>query len=125
LELLKVETDFAAKVVLNERTGTVVAGSNVKIMPVTISHGNLNISVRSYPVISQPTPFSSGNTEVFNNLVPSVTQDSANIIAIEGASNVQEMASALVSLKVSPRDIIAIFQALKQAGALAAEIIIM
>jgi flagellar P-ring protein FlgI len=124
LESLSVQIDYPAKVVLNERTGTVVAGSNVKIQPATITHGNLNISIESYPIISQPNAFSNGTTTVVNNLTPYVTQDSTNAIAIKGASNVQEVAAALNSLKVAPQDIISIFQALKEAGALIAEIII-
>lgn len=124
LESLSVETDYHAKVVLNEKTGTVVAGSSVVIKPVTISHGSLNISIRSNPIISQPGAFSRGNTEVFNNLTPSASQDSSRAIAIQGASNVQEVAAALNSLKVSPKDIIAIFQALKEAGALIADLVI-
>jgi len=125
LENIVIQVDEAAKVVLNERTGTIVAGNNVKIQPVSITHGSLNIQIRSYPIISQPNAFSRGNTVVFNNLVPYVTQDSTRTVAIEGASNVQEVAAALNSLKVSPRDIIAIFQALKEAGALIAELVIM
>jgi len=124
LEGLTVDVDYAAKVVLNERTGTVVSGSNVKIQSVTISHGGLNLSIKSYPVISQPGPFSNGTTAVYNNLVPYASQDSTNTIAIQGASNVQEVAAALNSLKVSPKDIIAIFQALKEAGALVADLVI-
>ena len=124
LEGLTVATDYAAKVVLNERTGTVVAGNNVKIQPVTISHGSLNLTIRSYPIISQPGAFSNGTTAVFNNIVPYASQDSTSAIAIQGASNVQEVAAALNSLKVSPQDIIAIFQALKEAGALIGELVI-
>ncbi|HMN16813.1 MAG TPA: flagellar basal body P-ring protein FlgI [Ignavibacteriaceae bacterium] len=124
LEALTVQTDYVAKVVLNERTGTVVAGTNVQIKPVSITHGSLNITIENYPIVSQPGPFSSGTTAVVNNLVPYAVQDSTNTIAISGASNVQEVASALNSLKVSPKEIIAIFQALKEAGALIAELVI-
>ena len=124
LEKIEVERDIAAKVVLNERTGTVVAGTNVKILPASISHGNLNISIKAFPVISQPSAFSSGETVVFNNRVPKVDQENKSTVSIEGASNVQEVAAALNSLKVSPRDIIAIFQALKEAGSLSAELVI-
>lgn len=124
LEIIPVQNDVIAKVVLNERTGTVVAGNNVKITPVTISHGNLNIDVRSYPVVSQPGAFSNGTTVFFNNQIPYSSQDSSSAVAIQGAGTVQEVASALNSLKVSPRDIIAIFQALKEAGALIAELVI-
>ncbi len=124
LESITVETDEIAKVVLNERTGTVVSGHNVRIKPVTISHGSLNIQVRSMPLISQPGAFSGGSTQFFNNLIPYAKQDTAKAVAIQGASNIQEVAAALNSLKVSPRDIIAIFQALKEAGALVAELVI-
>jgi flagellar P-ring protein precursor FlgI len=125
VENITVQVDDIAKVVLNERTGTVVSGQSVKIQPVTITHGSLNISIRNYPIVSQPNPFSQGKTAVVDNLIPYVQQDSTNTVAIQGASNVQEVAAALNSLKVSPRDIISIFQALKEAGALMAELIIM
>lgn len=125
LESIEVATDYTAKVVLNERTGTVVAGSNVRIQPVTISHGGLNIAVRSYPVVSQPGAFSGGESIFFNNMVPYAAEDSTSAVALEGASNVQEVAAALNTLKVSPQDIIAIFQALKESGALTAELVIM
>lgn len=127
IESIEVNKDVIAKVVLNERTGTVVAGSSVKISPVSISHGSLNITIKSFPIISQPSPFSQGQTTVFNNQVPEVNEDENmnSTYSIEGASNAQEVAAALNSLKVSPRDIIAIFQALKEAGALTAELVIM
>jgi flagellar P-ring protein precursor FlgI len=125
LELLPVETDYVAKVILNERTGTIVSGNNVQIKPVSITHGSLNITIRNFPIISQPGAFSSGTTAIVNNAIPFVTQDSTNTVAIQGASNVQEVAAALNSLKVSPKDIIAIFQALKEAGALVAELVIL
>lgn len=125
LESLAVETDVEAKVVLNERTGTVVSGYNVVIQPVSITHGNLNITIRSYPIISQPGAFSKGTTAIFNNLIPYAQQDSSKTVALNKASNVQEVAAALNSLKVAPKDIIAIFQALKEAGALTAELVIM
>ncbi len=125
LELLPVETDYVAKVILNERTGTIVSGNNVQIKPVSITHGSLNITIRNYPLVSQPGAFSSGTTAIVNNAIPFVSQDSTNSVAIQGATNVQEVAAALNSLKVSPKDIIAIFQALKEAGALVAELVIM
>ncbi len=125
LEGLNVEADYPAKVVLNERTGTVVAGANVKIKPVTISHGGMNIIIRNYPIISQPGAFSNGNTVVMDNMIPYVQRDSTNVVAINGASTVQEVANALNSLKVEPQDIIEIFQALKEAGALVGELVIL
>ena len=90
-------------------------------------NSNSNITIKSFPIISQPSPLSQGQTTVFNNQVPSVNEDDPenSTYSIEGASNAQEVAAALNSLKVSPRDIIAIFQALKEAGALTAELVIM
>ncbi len=125
LEAIQVQTDIMAKVVLNEKTGTVVAGSNVKILPVTITHGSLKINIKSYPLFSQPGAFSQGNSMMFNNQVPTTVEpENSNVVSINGASNVQEVAAALNSLKVTPRDIIAIFQAIKEAGALQAELVI-
>jgi len=125
LENLAVTVDDVARVVLNERTGTIVSGQSVKIQPVTITHGSLNINIRNFPIISQPNAFSQGRTVAMNNQIPTALQDSTSTVALQGASNVQEVAAALNSLKVSPRDIIAIFQALKEAGALIAELIVM
>ena len=124
LESVTVQPDVDARVVINERTGTIVAGSKVRIAPVTIAHGGLNITIRSFPIISQPNAFSQGQTQVFNNLVPQVKEEGKNVVALNGASNVQQVAAALNLLKVTPRDIIAIFQALKQAGALTAKLVI-
>ncbi len=121
---METQKDAVARVVLNEKTGTIVSGAFVKILPVTISHGSLNITVNSFPIVSQPEAFSQGQTVVVNNLVPKVEQEGNSTVSIQGASNVQEVAEALNSLKVSPRDIIAIFQALKEAGALSAELIV-
>lgn len=125
LETITVQSDFPARVVLNERTGTVVAGEAVQIKPVTISHGGLNIVIRNYPIISQPGAFSNGNTVTMDNIIPYVNEDSTTVRAINGATTVQEVANALNSLKVSPQDIIAIFQAIKEAGALVGELVIL
>lgn len=124
IEAIQVQQDVQARVVVNERTGTIVAGQNVRILPVTISHGNLNISIRSYPIISQPNSFSQGETKVFNNLVPTAEEEKPSAVTINGATTVQEVAQALNSLKISPRDIISVFQALKQAGALTGDLVI-
>jgi flagellar P-ring protein FlgI len=122
IELLEVTPDAAAKVVINERTGTIVIGGNVTILPVAISHGGVNIEIQSTPVISQPGPFSKGETVVTNLTTLSAGEDTASVVALNGATTVQEVARALNALKVAPRDIIAIFQALRQAEALKAEL---
>jgi flagellar P-ring protein precursor FlgI len=125
VEVLEIVPDVSAKVVINEKTGTVVVGGNVTILPVAISHAGLNIEVQQTPVISQPNALSNGTTVQTQMSTISATQDSSGVIAINGASTVQEIAKALNSLKVSPRDVIAIFQALKEAGALKAELVIL
>jgi flagellar P-ring protein precursor FlgI len=124
VELLEVTPDVAAKVVINEKTGTIVVGGAVSLLPVAISHGALNIDIQSTPVVSQPNAFSQGQTVVTNLTTVSAQVDSSVVVALEGAATVQDVAKALNSLKVGARDIIAIFQALKEAGALKAELVI-
>ena len=124
VELLEASPDVVAKVVINERTGTIVIGGNVSILPVAISHGGVNIEIQSTPMVSQPNPFSQGQTIVAQLVTVGAVQDSSAVVALEGTTTVQDIAKALNSLKVSPRDIIAIFQALKEAGALKASLLI-
>ena len=125
IETIEVQPDAVARVVINERTGTIVVGENVTISPVAISHGAIHIEIQSVPIISQPSPFSQGQTVVTQLTTINVYQDTTVVKAIEGVATVQDIAKALNALKVLPRDIIAIFQALKEAGALKAELIIM
>lgn len=124
VELLEATPDVTAKVIINERTGTIVIGGNVSILPVAISHGGLNIEIQSTPIVSQPNPFSAGQTIVTQLVTVGAAEDSSTVVALEGAATVQDIAKALNSLKVAPRDIIAIFQALKEAGALKASLTI-
>ena len=124
LELLEVAPDVSAKVVINERTGTIVVGGNVGILPVAIAHGGLNIEIQSVPIISQPNAFARGETVLTQLTTVAARADTSAVVAIEGTASVQDVARALNALRVSPRDIIAIFQALKEAGALKAELVI-
>ncbi|MCF7809415.1 flagellar basal body P-ring protein FlgI [bacterium] len=117
--------DVTGRVVINERTGTVIIGSNVSLSPVAISHGALSITVKSTPVISQAQPFAPGGETLSEEMSEvSVEQRDTGMVAMPGAGTVGDVASALNKLGVNPRDIIAIFQALKQAGALNAELVI-
>lgn len=125
VEILEIVPDVAARVVINEKTGTVVVGGNVTILPVAISHAGLNIEIQQTPVISQPQALSKGTTVSTQMSTITASQDSNAVVAINGAATVQEIAKALNSLNVSPRDVIAIFQALKEAGALKAELVIL
>lgn len=125
VETLMVQTDSEARVVINERTGTIVAGGNVTIDEVMISHGNLTIHTRSAPVISQPQAFSSTGTTVLTRVTETqVEEGQTQSAVIQQTTTVSELAKALNTLGLKPRDIIAIFQAIKQAGALRAKLII-
>ena len=127
IETLFVETDIDARVVINERTGTIVAGGNVRINEVMISHGSLTIHIRRTPVISQPTaPFSNAGRTVVEYMTETTIQESqGNAAVLPNTTTVNELAAGLNELGLRPRDIIAIFQAIKQAGALNAKLIIM
>jgi flagellar P-ring protein FlgI len=124
IEALEVNPDVVAKVVINERTGTIVVGGTVSIMSVAISHGGLNIEIESIPMVSQPSPFSQGQTVTTQLTAVYAGQDTSTVQAFDRTATVQDVARTLNALKVTPRDIIAIFQALKRAGALNAELVI-
>ena len=126
IETMEVRPDVEARVVINERTGTVVAGGNVKISEAMISHGALTIHIRRRPVISQPSASfaSTGSTVVEFVTETRAQEDIAKTAALRETSSVQDLAAAINELGLRPRDIIAIFQSLKQAGALNAELII-
>ncbi|MCD6318405.1 flagellar basal body P-ring protein FlgI [Candidatus Aerophobetes bacterium] len=124
VEELSVVPDTVAKVIINERTGTIVVGKNVRVSPVAVAHGNLFVTVKTMPVISQPTPFSSGETVVTKKTEVEVKEQKGRMSLLKGTT-VEELVSTLNALGVTPRDMIAIFQALKEAGALQGELIIM
>jgi len=126
MEILTVQPDVDARVVINERTGTVVAGGNVRINEIMISHGSLTIHVKRTPIISQPTAaFSNtGQTVVEYITETRATEGEVKNAVIKETTSVSDLASALNELGMRPRDVISIFQALKQAGALNARLII-
>ncbi len=121
---MSVRPDSPARVVINERTGTIVAGENVSIAPVAIAHGNITVNVKSYPQVSQPEPFSMGETVVTSEYQLGVDNEPARVVQIDETVSLADIANALNMIGATPRDIIAIFEALKQAGALRAELII-
>ena len=125
LEALSVETDVVARVVINERTGTVVVGGNVRISAAAVAHGNLSVSITTTLTASQPLPYSRGETVVVPNRQVDVREGSAKLVTLPEGATLDSVASALNALGATPRDIIAIVQALKAAGALRAEIIIL
>jgi flagellar P-ring protein precursor FlgI len=126
IESLTVEPVPVARVVINERTGTVIAGGAVQILPVAISHGNLTIRIQTRSQISQPSPFSDrGSTVVVPESDVQVDLGGGTVAVISEAPTVQDIAEALNALAVRPRDLIAIFTALKRVGALKAELTVM
>lgn len=121
-ELSVIETAIA-KVIVNERTGTVVIGSEVKLSPVAISHGSLSVEVATETQVSQPNPLSkTGSTEVVQNTVVEAREEGRRMVNLQPGTTLGELVRAMNELKVTPRDVVAILQALKQAGALHAEL---
>jgi len=120
IEGLQVTPDTPSKVVINERTGTVVMGENVRIATIAIAHGNLSIEIKETPSISQPMPFSAGETVVVPETEISLKEEMSPVFLVEPGVSIGEVVRALNALGVSPRDLIAIFQAIKAAGALPA-----
>jgi len=123
--LLQVVPDSPARVVINEKTGTIVAGEHVTIEPVAIAHGTITVSIQTTPVISQPQPFSQGETIVAQESRINVQDENARVVHLARSVYLSDVANALNKIGATPRDIIAIFQALKQAGALRSELIIL
>ncbi len=119
---LEVAPDNDAKVVINERTGTVVMGDQVRISTIAIAHGNLSIVVRENVNVSQPLPFSDGQTVAAPSTQVSLQEDANQLMVIPKGVSIGEVVNALNALGVTPRDLIAIFQAIKAAGALQADL---
>jgi flagellar P-ring protein precursor FlgI len=122
IEGLTVTPDAIAKVVINERTGTVVMGSDVRISTIAIAHGNLSIQIKESADVSQPLPFSEGETVVVPETELSVEEGNNRLFLLEPGVSIGEVVRALNALGVSPRDLISIFQAIKAAGALQAKL---
>ena len=123
LENLVVETDAPARVVVDERTGTIVIGQDVRISRVAISHGTLTVRITETPTIVQPEPFSRGVTAVEPNTNIEVDQPNAKVAILDGP-DLQTLVSGLNRLGVKPSGIIAILQGIKSAGALQADLIL-
>jgi flagellar P-ring protein precursor FlgI len=118
----KVTPDSPARVVVNERTGTIVAGEHVRLGAAAISHGNLTISIKETTNTSQPGPFSSGETKTEKSTEITAQEPKSSLFVVEDAATLAEVARALNLLGVTPRDMVAIFQALHEAGALQCEL---
>jgi len=123
IEGLSVTPDNVSRVVINERTGTVIMGENVRIATVAIAHGNLSVEIKQNLNVSQPMPFSDrGQTVVTPDTQTMVREGRAPLQVLESGVSIGEVVRALNALGVTPRDLISILQALKAAGALQAEL---
>jgi flagellar P-ring protein precursor FlgI len=125
LEALEVEPDVPARIVINERTGTIVATSHIRISACAVSHGNITITIANSLTASQPSAFADrGRTAILPSTETNVTEERRSLVPLPEMPTVERVAAALNSLGVTPRDAMAIFQAMKQAGALHAELIV-
>jgi flagellar P-ring protein precursor FlgI len=125
LEGLRVDVDVPARVVINERTGTIVAGADVRISEVMVTYGSLIVSTQADPFVSQPAPFSQGETVAGAAGSANVSEEGARSVVLPPNTDVNQLAAALNELGLTARDVIAIFQAIKRAGALQGELIIL
>ena len=123
IEQLEIEPDAAARVVIDEVSGVIVMGSDVRISTVAIAQGNLTISVQETPQVSQPAPFSQGRTQVTTQSSIKVEEEKGKqLLMLGGAPSLSTLVAGLNALGVTPRDMISILQTIKAAGALQADI---
>lgn len=121
LENIQVRPDQRARVVVDEKTGTIVLGSNVRLSPVAVAQGNLQVVVQEEPQVSQPAPFSAGETVVVPRTNVEITEQENRLTMMRGA-RLQELVDGLNAIGATPRDLISILRTLKSAGALHAEL---
>ncbi len=122
VEGVEIQVYPRAKVVVNERTGTVVIGGNVRLQPVTILHGGLVVNIVTRTEVSQPGALSSGSTEVVKQTSVQAQDKPVNRIELKAGATVDDLVQNLQAIGASARDVISILQAMKEAGALEAEL---
>ena len=121
---IELEPDTTARVVINERTGVIVATSNVRVSKVAVSHGSITISIASTLTASQPGAFSGGTTAILPSTTTSIDQQKGSFQVVEEFPTIEKVAAALNALGVSTQDMMSIFQSMKRAGALQAELVL-
>ena len=122
---IDVQPSSVARVVINERTGTIVAGGDVRLSPVAIAQGGITISVRETARVSQPNPLSDGQTQAIPETDIEIEEKTPPPLTyVDGAASLADVAQALSTFGISPRELASILQALKAAGALRADVII-
>lgn len=117
--------DAPAKVIVNARTGTVVINGAVRIHPAAVAHGKLTVSVNENPQIVQPAPFSQGQTAVQQSSSISIDQEKKPMVNFKGGASLADIVKAVNAIGASPADMVAILEALKQAGAMKAELVVL
>jgi flagellar P-ring protein precursor FlgI len=122
LESIMLEADHTSKIVINERTGTIVMGRNVTLLPVSIMHGALTVEIETELHVSQPAPLSGGQTAVIPQTRTTAKEEKAKAITLKQGATVEDLVKALQAIGSTARDIIAILENLKVAGSLEAEI---
>src|ERR1700710_2780278 len=125
IEQLQVEPDLAAKIVIDERSGIIVMGRDVRVATVAVAQGNLTVSISESPQVSQPNPLSRGRTVVTPNTGVKVTEDGKKLALVKDGVSLQQLVDGLNGLGIGPRDLIGILQAIKDAGAIPADIEVM
>jgi flagellar P-ring protein precursor FlgI len=118
----EVRTSMEAKVVIDERTGTIVMSHNVRISTVAVAHGNISVTIKTSEEVSQPPSFSDGETEVTTETEIEVEEEEGNIVVVSNENTINDLVTALNTIGATPRDIISILQKIKAAGALHGEI---
>jgi len=113
-----------AKVIINSRTGTIVMGQNVRISPTAISHGSLTVTIKEQPAVVQPNPLAQGQTALEQDTAISIEQENNRMFLLDPGVNLQDVVNAINQVGVAPGDLMAILEALKQAGALHADLVI-
>lgn len=121
IEGLPIQPDQPARIVINESSGVIVMGENVRISPVAIAQGNLTITVQETPAVSQPNPLAQGDTTVVPQTTVQAVETGTQLAMLQGA-NLRDLIAGLNALGIGPRDVISILQALRAAGALQADI---
>lgn len=124
IEKMEVNPDVRAKIVIDERTGTIVMGENVRISTIAVSHGSLTIEIKEEALVVQPEPFSEGETKIVPRTRVTVEEGQDRLLVLPKGINIGEVITALNAIGVTPRDLIAILQAIKAAGAMYSELII-
>jgi flagellar P-ring protein FlgI len=125
IEQLQVEPDLGAKIIIDERSGIIVMGRDVRVATVAVAQGNLTVSISESPQVSQPNPLSRGRTVVTPRSSVRVTEDGKKLALVKDGVSLQQLVDGLNGLGIGPRDLIGILQAIKAAGAIEADIEVM